>query len=179
MMPILKQMKLQPDRRGFVCAFLLLFALLGTAVPLSAQTILLVIQETAGGQPLTAPLPIREALAARLFDAGLIVFDLPGVTPAAGVTEISRLARTAGADVILEVQADYTDTLAGGTTRIAAHVTWNLIATATGTAIANGARDGSNSGHEREMDRGALGATLAAPIAEDVGSALAARVPPA
>ncbi len=149
----------------------------GAAVPATAQTILLAIQETVGGHPLSAPLPLGEGLAARLFDAGVIVFDLPGVTPAASGPELSRLAQSAGADLILTAQADYTDTPAGGTTGIAVHVTWSLVATGTGAVIVSGSRDGSNNGHERDMDRAALGAAIAAPIAEEVSNALAARVP--
>jgi hypothetical protein len=146
-------------------------------VPASAQTILLLIRENVAGRPLPAPLPVREGLTASLFDAGIVVFDLPGAAPASGASEIMRLAQSAGADLILEVQADYTDTAAGGGLRISLHVSWSLLAGKTGVLIISGTRDAANSGRERDVDRPALGAEIAAPIAEEVRMALGAREP--
>jgi len=148
------------------------------ALPAGAQTVLLVIQESVGGRPLAAPLPLREGLAASLFDAGIIVFDLPGVTPASGAAEISRLAQSGGADIILTVQADYVDVPLGGNIRISAHITWSLLTSAKGGIIAEGTRDGSNSGREHDVDRPALGVELAVPIAEEVRKALGSGEPP-
>ena len=148
-------------------------------VPASAQTILLLIRENVAGRPLPAPLPVREGLTASLFDAGIVVFDLPGAAPASGASEIMRLAQSAGADLILEVQADYTDTAAGGGLRISLHVSWSLLAGKTGALLISGTRDAANSGRERDVDRLALGAEIAAPIAEEVRKALGAQEPPA
>jgi hypothetical protein len=154
-------------------------ALLGPVVPVAAQTVLLVIQESAAGRPLAAPLPLREGLAASLFDSGIIVFDLPGVTPASGADEISRLAQRAGADFILKVQADYADTQSSGNVSISAHVTWSLLVSATGKAVAAGSRDASNRGREHDVDRAALGAEIAVPVVEEVRKALNGWKPPA
>ncbi len=129
---------------------LVIAAFLGLSAPAMAQTILLVIQESAAGQPLAAPLPLGEGLDASFFDAGIIVFDMPGVTPATTAAEISRVAQGAGADAILEVQADYAQTPSGGEASVSVHVTWSLLVSASGAVIAKGTRDASNSGREHD-----------------------------
>ena len=66
-------------------AMLLFPALLAGAPLLPAQSLLMVVRETLNGTPLAAPYSSRERLASSFYDAGLIIFDLPGSAPAAGL----------------------------------------------------------------------------------------------
>src|SRR5271157_4422955 len=45
------------------------------ALPLTAQTLLLVVRENANAQPLPPPFAVREGISGSLFDAGFIVID--------------------------------------------------------------------------------------------------------
>jgi len=76
------------------------------ALPLTAQTLLLVVRENANAQPLPPPFAVREGISGSLFDAGFIVIDDPGSSPVPAPPELARRARSAGAEMVLEVAAE-------------------------------------------------------------------------
>jgi hypothetical protein len=148
----------------FVSSVLTLLAVLLAAQGAGAQTVLLVVVEQANSRPLAPPLAVREGVSAGLFDAGCIVLDAPGSTalPAAG--DAARLARSAGAEVALEIVTDYADTSLGrDLLRISARTTYTLIDTAT-------SRD-----REKDVNRAALGAEIGRDIVREVKDVLDRR----
>jgi len=158
---------MNPSIRARRLAFLVLAVLLA-AVPLTAQTILLAIQETANGTPLAPPLPAREGVAGSLFDNGFIVLDLPGDAPSA-TAELIRVARAAGADLVLEVRVQYSDRSLGvGKTRISGSVAYTLTDTTSGAVRAKGQEGASNADREKDVDRVILG--------QEIGKTLVLRI---
>jgi hypothetical protein len=128
------------------------------ALPVTAQTVLLVVREQVDGQPLPPPFPVREGISATLFDAGFIVLDAPGAAPAADTTELARLARSAGAAAVLEIAAEYKDTQLGtDIVRISAHASYAVIDSASNGIMAQGTSDATNRDRELGVNRAALG----------------------
>ncbi len=149
-----------------ILAVLLLAA---AALPVTAESILLAVRETADGAGLTPPLPAREGIAGSLFDAGFIVFDLPGDPAARSTNEMVRLARSAGAELFLDVRVQYTDrALGAGVVRITGAASFTLVDAATGVVKAKGQRTVDNTNREKNVDRAALG--------QELGRTLAARI---
>ena len=79
------------------------------------------------------------------------------------------MARSAGAQAILDVQVDYRDAnLGGDLTQISGKATYSLIDVATGTAKVKGAEEANNRDREKLVDRDGLG--------REIGTLVAARV---
>ena len=74
---------------AFLMGAALFFLSAGAA---SAQAILLAVQESAGGQALSEPLPVREGVDGSLFESDFVVFDVPGAPPSRD--ELARIARS-------------------------------------------------------------------------------------
>ncbi len=155
-------------RGGFILGCLL------AALPLPAQTLLLVVRENVDGRTLAPPLPVREGLSANLFDAGFIVLDAPGSTPIPGPADLATAARSAGADAVLVAVTDYADqSLGADLRRISARTSYALIDASTGGTITKGTLEDSNRNREREVDRAALGAQIGRAVVERIRKALA------
>ena len=149
-------------------------------LPATAQTVLLVVREKKDAQPLPPPLAVREGVSGSLFDAGFIVIDAPGTAPVPGPAELARLARSAGAELVLQCSTDYSDSRLGADLlRISARTSFALIDSSTGGIIAQGTRDATNRDRELEVGRLALGAEIGKDIAGQVMKAVASRAGPA
>jgi len=147
---------------------LLLILAACAAVPVTAQTILLAVRDSANGVALAPPLPTREGIAGSLFDSGFIVFDVP-VDAARGAGDLIGLARSAGADLVLDARGLYTDrALGGGLVRVSVSVSFTLTDAASGVVKAKGEEKADNARREKLIDRTALGM--------EIGRALSARV---
>jgi hypothetical protein len=141
-----------------------------------AETILIAVTETVDGAQLLPPLPVREAVAASLFDSGAIVFDIPESTPPRGPEELLRAAQAGGADLLLVLEADYLNTkLASGLVRIAVAASFALIDAVSGKSISRGEADLDNRDHERDMNREALGKEMGRLLAGRIAVLLSAR----
>lgn len=152
-----------------------LAALLG-AQPAGAQTVLLMVTEAANSQPLLPPLAVREGVSASLFDAGCIVLDAPAGGRLPAPAEAARLARSAGAEVALEVSTEYADTsVEANLLRIAARTTYAVIDPATSGVLARGTREATNSGREKDVGRVALGAEIGKDVARVIQDVLDRR----
>jgi hypothetical protein len=146
-----------------------LFAIALAAAPLAAQTILVVVHEAVGGAELAQQLPTREGLESSLFEKGFIVFDTPVGSPRENAVELIRVARSAGAQAIVQVEVDYRDApLAGSLTQITGKATFSLIDVATGAARMKGAEEANNRDREKLVTREGLG--------REIGTLVAARV---
>jgi hypothetical protein len=157
-----------PSRIIRILPGLLLLAALAAA-PVTAQTILLAVRDSVNGAPLAPPLPTREGVAGSLFDTGFIVFDAPGEAERSAA-ELAGLARTAGADLVLDVRGQYTDRAlgAGGLRRVALTVTFTLTDAASGVVRAKGEETADNANREKDVDRVVLG--------QEIGRAVSARI---
>jgi hypothetical protein len=150
----------------------LLAAALATAAALlpgaaGGQSVLLVVVEAANSQPVSPPLPVREGLSGTLFDAGCIVMDSPGSTTLPAPAEAARMARSAGAELALEVATEYADTSLGkDLLRISAQTTYALIDPSTSSVLAGGTRVATNQDRERDVDRAALGVEIGRDLAQ-------------
>lgn len=163
---------MKPQSPTLVRAALALACLLA-ALPATAQTVLLVVREQADARPLPPPLAVREGLSGSLFDAGFIVLDAPGSAPVPGPAELARLARSAGADIVLEVATEYADTTLGtDLVRISARTSYALIDSSTSGIVAQGTRQATNKDREREVGRSALGSEIGRDVAGLVKKAL-------
>ena len=150
------------------------------AMPAAAQTVLLVVREKADAQPLIPPFAVREGLCGSLFDAGFIVVDAPGTAPVPGQAELVRMARSAGAEIVLQCSTEYANTTLGADlVRISARTSFALIDTSTGGFLARGTTDATNKDREREVSRTVLGAEIGRDVAVQVKKALALRAGPA
>jgi hypothetical protein len=149
-------------------------------VPAAAQTVLLVVRENADGRALPPPFAVREGLSGSLFDAGFIVLDAPGAATVPGAAELARLARSAGAEIVLQCSTDYADTrLAADLVRISARTSYALIDSSTGGFLAQGTRDATNKDREREVGRVALGGEIGRDLAVQVRKTLGLSEGPA
>jgi hypothetical protein len=158
--------------RAFVLACLL------AGLPAAAQTLLLVVQENAGARPLPPPFAVREGISGDLFDAGYIVLDAPGSYPFPAAAELAQMAQSAGADIVLEVATDYSDTLLTlDMLRISARTTYALIDSTTSAIIAHGTREATNKDRERDVSRSVLGGEIGKDVAAQVRIALRAIRP--
>jgi hypothetical protein len=141
------------------CALGLAYVL--ASLPVSAQTVLLVVRENANSRPLPPPLAVREGVSGSLFDAGIIVLDAPGAAPLPGTPELARLARAAGAQVVLQCSTEYADTTLGADlVRISARTTYALIDSSNGAVIAEGTQEATNKDREHDVGRAALGGEI-------------------
>jgi len=147
----------------------LALACLFAALPVTAQTVLLVVREKVDARPLPPPLAVREGISGSLFDAGFVVLDAPGSAPVPGPAELARLARSAGADVVLEVATEYADTALGtDLVRISARTSYALIDSSTSGIVAHGTQEATNKDRERDVDRAALGSEIGRNVAIEV-----------
>jgi hypothetical protein len=156
----------------FVCMALI------CAAPLAAQSVLLVVQESLDGKLLPSPLAVKEGLGSGLFDAGCIVFEFPDSDKAPDQAAVTQTARTAGADMILTVTVQYTETAVN--TRLVrrlAHAAYALTNAGNGAVRTRGLQEASNKDREADVDRWALGKELGAGIAKRVAEALAGAAP--
>jgi hypothetical protein len=161
-------------RAVLACACLL------AAMPVTAQTVLLVVREKADAQPLPPPFAVREGLSGSLFDAGFIVLDAPGTAAIPAQAELVRMARAAGAEIVLQCSTEYANTTLGADlVRISARTSFTLIDTATGGFLAKGTSDATNKDRERNVSRMVLGAEIGKDVADRVRKALALRAGPA
>jgi hypothetical protein len=127
---------------------------------------LLVVRESAQAKPLPPPFAVREGISASLFDAGFIVIDAPGTAPLPGPAELARLARSAGANIVLEVATVYADKdLETDLLRISARTSFALIDSATGRVLTQGTQEATNKDREREVSRAALGGEIGRTVA--------------
>lgn len=150
-------------------AFVLAFACLLAGMPAAAETLLLVVQDGANSRPLPRPSAVREGLTGDLFDAGYIVLDAPSSVPFPPAPDLAAIGQSAGADVVVAVATDYTDTtLPLDFIRISARTTYSLVDCATSAVIAQGTRQTSNRDRERDVTRTVLG--------EEIGKDVAALV---
>jgi len=145
------------------------------AAAVDGQSVLVIDKERDEEVTLAPPLAVRDGLSEALFSGGLIVFDLPVDAVPATAAEVLRLARSAGADVVVQIDASYTG--APGTTprRIAARGAWTVTSVGTGAALASGSIDATNADREKDVDRDRLGRELGGLIAAKVAAALAAQ----
>jgi hypothetical protein len=149
-------------------------------VPAAAQTVLLVVHEKLDTRPLPPPFAVREGLSGSLFDAGFIVLDAPGTGPVPGPVELARLARSAGAEVVLQCSTEYANTSLGADlVRISARTSFALIDSSTGGFLIQGTREATNKDREREVGRTALGGEIGRDLAALVRKTLAVRAGPA
>ena len=163
-----------PSRRWTVSLLLLSGVLV--AFPAAAQTLLLVTREKVDSAALPPPFPVREGLADALFNAGVIVLDDPGSAPLPAAADLARIARAAGAGMVLEVATQYADTRLGvDLLRIAARTTWSILDASTGGVIGEGAEEATNRDREQDVDRAALGAEIGRKVAEKVKRLLESR----
>jgi hypothetical protein len=158
---------------------LLLFLLaLISAAPLAAQTFLLVVRESMEGNPLPPPLPTKEALGSALFDAGYIVLEFPDAPVAPDPAELRRTARDGGADLILSVTVEYTESaISLNLIRHSGRAAYSLTDAANGAVRARGNQEASNKDREREVDRRVLGQEIGRTLAEKVAEALKSAAP--
>ena len=90
--------------------------------------------------------------------------------------EAARLARSAGAEVALEVSTEYADTsVEANLLRIAARTTYAVIDPATSGVLARGTREATNSGREKDVGRVALGAEIGKDVARVIQDVLDRR----
>jgi len=156
----------------FICVALI------CAVPLAAQTVLLVVQESIDGKPLPPPLAAKEGLGSSLFDAGYIVFEFPDSDTGLDRAAVTQTARSAGADLILIVTVQYTETaIDSRLVRRSAHAAYALTNTEDGAVRTKGMQDASNKDREADVDRRALGEELGAGVGKKVARALAGAAP--
>jgi hypothetical protein len=159
---------------------LLAGACLLAALPASAQTVLLIVREKKDAQPLPPPLAVREGVSGSLFDAGFIVIDAPGTAAVPGPTELAKLARSAGAELVLQCSTEYADTSLGADmVRISARTSFALIDSSNGGILFQGTGDATNKDRERDVGRTALGAEIGKDIAGQVKKAIESRSGPA
>jgi hypothetical protein len=157
-------------RAVLACAGLL------AALPLTPQTLLLVVRENANAHPLPPPFAVREGISGSLFDAGFIVIDAPGSAPVPSPVELARLARSAGADMVLEVAAEYADkNLGPDLVRISARTSFALIDSSTGGIVTQGTQEATNKDRERDVSRAVLGSEIGREVARRVRKALDRR----
>jgi hypothetical protein len=158
--------------------FPLFWMVLIGAAPLAAETILLVVQERIDGKPLPPPLAAKEGLGSGLFDAGCIVLEFPDSDRAPDQAAVTHTARSAGADLILTVSVEYTETaISANLVGRSARAVYALTNAANGVLRMKGTQDASNKDREADVDRRALGEELGALIAKKVAEALSAAVP--
>ncbi len=130
---------------------------------------LLVVVEAANSRPLPPPLAVREGVSASLFDAGCIVLDAPRSGKLPAPAEAARLARSAGAEVALEISTEYADVAVGvDLLRISARTTYVLIDPATSGVLERGTSEATNRDRERDVGRVALGAEIGKGVAQAV-----------
>ena len=143
------------------------------AAPLPAQAILLAAREAVGGVPLPTPFAVREILEETLFDQGFIVFDIALSNPPQSRGELARIARTAGADLVLEVLVTYVDTpISTHLVQIAGTADFALIDAVTGEVTTQGREKAANRDRERDVDRPALGREIGTLVAAHIVQAL-------
>ncbi|HYW81963.1 MAG TPA: hypothetical protein VFB30_01830 [Spirochaetia bacterium] len=148
------------------------------AAPLAAQTVLLVVQESVDGKPLPPPLAAKEGLGSGLFDAGFIVFEFPDSDKAPDRAVVTHTARSTGADLILTVTVQYTETaIDSRLVRRSAHAAYALTNAENGAVRTKGMQDASNKNREADVDQRALGLELGAGVARKVAGALAGAAP--
>jgi hypothetical protein len=148
------------------------------AVPLAAQTVLLVVQESVDGKPIPPPLAAKEGLGSGLFDAGYIVFEFPDSDRAPDPAVVTQTARSAGADLILTVSVRYTETAINSRlVRRSAHAAYALTNAENGAVRTKGIQDASNKDREADVDRRALGKEVGAGVANKVTGALKGAAP--
>jgi hypothetical protein len=134
------------------------------------QSILLVDRESMNGQAMVEPLPVREGVDASLFESGLIVFDVPGDPP--GREELLRIARSAGADVVLTISATWEVAAAAIPARMTGTASFSTFNAVTGAAGPGGSVTATNKDREKDVDRAGLGAEIGAEIARRIRQAL-------
>ena len=143
------------------------------APPLAAQTILLAVRETVGGVSLSAALTAQDSLEGGLFDQGFIVFDIRVSTPSPSREELARIARAAGAGLVLEVLVMYVKTpISAHLIQIAGTADFALLDAVTGEVTAQGQEQATNRDRERDVDRPALGREIGTLIAARIAKAL-------
>jgi hypothetical protein len=140
-------------------------------LPISAQTLLLAVQEATKSGPLSPPLAIREGVAEGLFAAGIIVVEVPpGYERPA---DLAAFGRGAGADYILDVSAIYTEASTGANrASILVTTAFTLIDASTGAPMAKETDEATNKDRETRVDRTALGIEIGARIVARVEKAL-------
>jgi hypothetical protein len=158
--------------RPLIVPILVAFLALCAAGTAAAQTVLIVDTERDGETLLAGPLPVREGLADALYGLGLIVFDLPGDSTPATAAEVLRVARAAGADVVVKVDVSYQGTPGTTPRRVSARATWTATSASTGASVAGGSLDGTNADREKLVDRMQLGEELGGKIAAAVNTAV-------
>jgi hypothetical protein len=108
-------------------------------------------------------------VAGSLFDNGFIVFDIPGDAAPRGAGELIGAARSAGADLLLDVRVQYTDRgLGAGVVQISGTASYTLTDAASGVVRAKGEETATNRNREKDVDRAALG--------QEIGRTLAVRI---
>jgi hypothetical protein len=147
-------------------------AALFMAAPLCGQTILVAVQESLAGKPLSAPLPVAEGLSASLFEAGYIVFELPGPLQGPAQTQHRQLALQGGAELILEVTAEDSADTSGAFPLFVSRIGFTLIDASTGRVKAKGVEELSNKGRENTVDSKSLAGEAGRLVASRVGLAL-------
>jgi hypothetical protein len=147
--------------------------LLALTPALHAQTILLVSQELLDGKPLSPPLAVRDGLSAGLYEEGFIVFDDNGSSPATDTSTLMGLARSTGAELVLQVSTEYAESTAGAAVAtVTARTTFTLTRVEKTAVIAKGSAEATNKGRESGMDRAGLGVEIGRSIIAQIRKAL-------
>jgi hypothetical protein len=142
---------------------------------LHAQTVLLVSQESQNGTPLAPPLAVRDGVSASLYEEGFIVFDDNGDAPSTEASAVMSLARTAGAELILQVSTEFTGPAAGAAlATITARTSFTLTSVERSGVIARGSLEATNKGREGAVDRAGLGMEIGRSITAQIVKALVA-----
>jgi hypothetical protein len=148
---------------------LIAFSLILLPCLASAQTVMLVSQETVNGGGASGRQAARDGISAGLFEAGFIVFEYDAQDPAADRAALQRVARSAGADLVLQAGTELSEAAAGaGVTTTRSKTTYALTRTDTGAVVDQGVIDVDNSGTEASVDRDGVGLRI--------GQALASRM---
>ena len=161
--------------RTWVVTLTLLAGVLA-ALPAASQTVLLVVRENVDSSALPPPLPVREGVSDGLFQAGVIVLDAPGAAGMPAAAEAARLARSAGAEVVLEIAAAWSDTRLGADLlRMSARAAWTVFDAESGRPLGSGTAEATNRDREKDVDRLALGGEIGRKVADEVKQLLDRR----
>ena len=145
--------------------FLTVFA----AGALSAETIMIAVQETVDGTAGEPPLPTVEGVSKALYEVGHIVFDAGSVAWTARADELAKIARDGQAEWLLRITVSYIQTkLDQKVARVTCSATYSLISLETGGSVLTDRLTISNTGREKTTDRMALGVELGELISKKV-----------
>jgi hypothetical protein len=132
--------------------------LLLPVVPAPAETFLVVVTETDGGEPSQPPLAAREGIFSALFDGEHIGFEFPAGELIPSTDALLTLAVEAGAGTVALVVVDWRqERLVGGALRVSGRGGLVLVDARSGAETARVPLAVANEGREQAADRRRLG----------------------